>query len=97
MSFMVCESSDSQFVRTQSGPDGLDKTRLVMTFLIKLGSYRNIMHLQIIFFWGEGKTGKGKPELSRLEFSKKSSGNNFALSEVENNNEGPLELVCAIF
>ena len=38
----------------------------------------------------EGKTGKEIPELSRLEFFKKFSANNFALSDAEDNTFGPL-------
>ena len=40
----------------------------------------------------EGKTGKeiGISELSRLEFLEKFSANNFALSDAEDNNSGPL-------
>ena len=38
----------------------------------------------------EGKTGKEIPESSRLEFSKKFSANNFALSDAEDNTSGPL-------
>ena len=37
----------------------------------------------------EGKTGKETPESSRLEFFKKFSANNFALSDAENNTSGP--------
>ena len=38
----------------------------------------------------EGKTGKEIPESSRLEFLEKFSGNNFALSDAEDNTSGPL-------
>ena len=38
----------------------------------------------------EGKTGKGIPESSRLEFLEKFSANNFALSDAEDNTSGPL-------
>ena len=38
----------------------------------------------------EGKTGKEIPESSRLEFLEKFSANNFALSDAEDNNSGPL-------
>ena len=38
----------------------------------------------------EGKTGKKTPESLRLEFNEKFSANNFALSDAEDNNSGPL-------
>ena len=38
----------------------------------------------------EGKTGKGIPELSRLEFLEKLLANNFALSDAEDNTSRPL-------
>ena len=38
----------------------------------------------------EGKTGKEIPESLRLEFKEKFSGNNFALSDAEDNTSGPL-------
>ena len=38
----------------------------------------------------EGKTGKEIPELSRLEFLKKFSANNFVLSHTEDNTSGSL-------
>ena len=38
----------------------------------------------------EGKTGKETPESSRLEFKEKFSGNNFVLSDVEDNTSSPL-------
>ena len=41
----------------------------------------------------EGKTGKEIPESSRLEFSKKFSANNFALSDAKENTSGPLNRV----
>ena len=36
------------------------------------------------------ETGKETPESSRLEFKEKFSGNNFALSDAEDNTSGPL-------
>ena len=38
----------------------------------------------------EEKTGKEIPESSRFEFLEKFLGNNFALSDAENNTSGPL-------
>ena len=38
----------------------------------------------------EGKTGKEIPESSKLEFIEKLSGNNFTLSDAEDNTSGPL-------
>ena len=47
----IYESSCSQCFRTttgiQSGQDVFDKSRLLMTFLINLGNYRNIILFQI--------------------------------------------------
>ena len=39
----------------------------------------------------EGKTSKKIPESSRSEFLEKFSGNNFALSDAEDNTSGPLK------
>ena len=38
----------------------------------------------------EGETGKEIPKSSRLDFLEKFSANNFALSDAEDNNSGPL-------
>ena len=58
-----------------------------MTFFNHLGSYRNIMQFQIVL---EGKTGKEIPESSKLEFLKKFSAINFALSDTKDNTSRPL-------
>ena len=57
-----------------------------MTFLTILG-VTEICSFRLIL---EGKTGKEIPESSRLEFFENFSGNNFALSDAEDNTSGPL-------
>ena len=57
-----------------------------MTFLTILG-VTEIYSFRLVV---EGKTGKEKPQWSRLEFLKKFSTNNFALSDAEDNTSGPL-------
>ena len=52
-----------------------------MTYTEILCSFRLVL---------EGKTGKEIPESSRLEFLEKFLGNNFALSEAEDNTSRPL-------
>ena len=85
------ESSGSQFLRTntgiQSGPDASDESRFVMTFLIILGVMEILCSFRLVL---EGKTGRKIPESSRLEFLEKFLANNFALSDAEDNNSGPL-------
>ena len=85
------ESSDSQFFRTtagiQSGPDALDKSRFVMTFLTILGVMDILCSFRLVL---EEKTGKEIPESSRFEFLEKFLANNFALSDAEDNTSGPL-------
>ena len=58
-----------------------------MTFLIFLGVTEILCSFKLVL---EGKTGKEKPESSRLEFLQKFSTNNFALSNAEDNTSGPL-------
>ena len=76
------ENSGSQFFRTtsgiQPGQDALDKARFFMTFLTILGVTEILYSLRLVL---EGKTGKGIPQSSRLEFLEKFSENNFALSK----------------
>ena len=57
-----------------------------MTFLTILG-VTEICSFRLVL---EGKTGKEIPESSRLEFFEHFSGNNFALSDAEDNTSGPL-------
>ena len=80
------ENSGSQFFRTtsgiQPGQDALDKARFFMTFLTILGVTEILYSLRLVL---EGKTGKGIPQSSRLESLEKFSGNNFALSDAEDN------------
>ena len=85
------ESSGPQFFRTTngipSGPDALDESRFVMTFLTILGVIEILCSFRLIL---EGKTGKEIPESSRLEFLEKSLANNFVLSDPEDNTSRPL-------
>ena len=85
------ESSGSQFFRTttgmQSGPDALDESRFVMTFLTILGVMDVLCSFRLVL---EGKTGKEIPESSRFEFLETFLANNFALSDAEDNTSGPL-------
>ena len=85
------ESSDSQFFRTttgiQSGPDALDESRFVMTFLTISGVLEILCSFRLVL---EGKTGKEIPESSKLEFVEKFLANNFALLDAEDNITGPL-------
>ena len=58
-----------------------------MTFLTILGVTEILFSFKL---FPEGKTGKEIPESSRFEFLEKFSGNNFALSDAEENISGPL-------
>ena len=58
-----------------------------MTFLTILGVTEILFSFKLFL---EGKTGKEIPESSRFEFLEKFSGNNFALSDAEDNISGPL-------
>ena len=85
------ESSGSHFFRTttgiQSGPDGFDESKFVMTFLTILGVMDILCSFRLVL---EGKTGKTEiPESSRFEFLEKVLANNFALSDAEDNTSGP--------
>ena len=71
----------------QSGPDGFDKSRFIMTFLTILGVTEMLCSFKLFL---EGKSGKEIPESSRLEFLEKFSANNFSLSDEEGNTSGPL-------
>ena len=53
-----------------------------MTFLTILGVTELLCNFRLVL---EGKTGTEIPESSRLEFLEKFSGNNFALSDTEDN------------
>ena len=85
------ESSGSQFFRTttgiKSGPDAFDESRFVMTFLTILGVMEILCRFRLVL---EGKTGKEIPESSRFEFLEKFLGNNFALSDADDNTTGLL-------
>ena len=58
-----------------------------MTFLTILGVTEILCSFRLV---PKGKTGKEIPESSRLEFLEKFSGNNFILSDREDNTTGPL-------
>ena len=83
------ESSGSQFFRTtteiQLGPDALDKSRSILTFITILGVKEVLCSFKLVL---EGKTGKDIPESSRIQFLEKFSANNFALSDAEDNTSG---------
>ena len=85
------ERSGSQFFRTttgiQSGPDTLDESKFVMTFLTILGVLDILCSFRLLL---EGKTGKEIAESSRLELLQKFLANNFALSDAEDSTSGPL-------
>ena len=59
-----------------------------MTFLTILGVTEILCNFRLVL---KGKLGKEIPELARLEFLEKFLANNFALSDVENDNSGPLK------
>ena len=67
---------------THSGPDAIDKSRFVLTFLTILGVTEILYSLRLFL---ERKTGKEIPESSRLEFLEILT-KTFALSDAE----GPL-------
>ena len=58
-----------------------------MTILTILGVTQILCSFRLVL---EGKTGKEKPESSRLEFLEKFSVNNFALSDAEDNTSRPI-------
>ena len=58
-----------------------------MTFVTILRVMKILCSFRLV---PEGKAGKKIPASSRLEFSEKFSANNFALSDAEDNNSGPL-------
>ena len=58
-----------------------------MTFLAILEVTKILCSFRLL---QEGKTGKEIPKSSRLEFLEKFSGNNFALSDAEDNTSSPL-------
>ena len=80
------ENSDSQFFRTttgiQSGPDAFDESRFVTIFLTILGVIETLCSFRLVL---EGKTGKETPKSSKLELLEKFLGNNFNLSDAEDN------------
>ena len=87
------KSSCSGFFRTttgiQSGPDALDESRFVMTFLTIMGVLVILCSFRLAL---EGKIGKETPESSRLDSLEKFLVNIFALSDAEGNTSGPLKI-----
>ena len=71
----------------QSGPDAFDKSWVIINFLTILGVIVILRSFRLVL---EGKTGKEIPEPSGLQFLKKFSANNFALSDAEDNTCGPM-------
>ena len=69
------------------GPDAFDKLSFIMTFLTILGVTEIFYSFRFVL---EGKTGREKPESSRLKFLWKFSSNNFTLSDAEYNTCEPL-------
>ena len=65
----------------------LTKSRFIMTLLTILGVTKILCSFRLVLEW---KTGKEIPESPRLEFLKKFSANNFALSYAEESTSGPL-------
>ena len=80
------ESSGSQFFKTttgiQSRPHAFDESSFNMTFSTIFGLIEILCNFRLVL---EGKPGKEIPESARLEFLEKFLGNNFALSEGEDN------------
>ena len=74
-------------VKVQSGPDAIDKSRFVMTFLTILGVTEILCSFRLVL---EEKAGKEIPKSSRLEFLEKFPANNFVLSDTEDNTSGSL-------
>ena len=64
-----------------------EKSSFVMIFLTLLGATEIVCSFRLVL---ERKTGKEMPEWSRLEFLEEFSGNNFALSDAEDNSSGSL-------
>ena len=85
------ESPGSQFFRTttgiQSEEDTLDESRFVITFLTISGVMEILCSFRLVV---DRKTGKEIPGSSRLEFLEKFLANIFALSDAEDNTNGPL-------
>ena len=62
-------------------------SRFIMTFLTILGITEILYSFELVL---EGKTSKTIPKSSTLDFLEKFSGNNFALSDAEDNTYGSL-------
>ena len=84
---LICKKVPAQFFRTtiriESRPGPFDKSRFIVAFLTILGVTEILCSFKLAL---EGKTVKEIPESSRLELLEKFSANNFALSDLEDNN-----------
>ena len=84
------ESSSSQFLRATTGiklgPDTFDKSRFIMALLTIFGVTKKLYSYRLIL---ERKIGKEVPQSLRLEFLEKFLGNNFTLSNAEDNTSRP--------
>ena len=83
----MCEYSELQFFRTttgiQSGPDALDESRFVMTFLTILG----VTEIRNFRLAPEGEIGK---EIIKIRILRKVFSKQFALTHAEDNTSGLL-------
>ena len=75
------------FIKAYFNHCTFDKSRFITTFLTILRITEILCSFKLVL---EGKTGKETPKSGRLEFKEKLSGNNFALSDAEDNTSGPL-------
>ena len=83
------ESSGSQFLRTttgiQSGPDAIDESRFVMTFLTILGVMEILCSFRLVL---NRKQVRRYHSHIKIRFLEKFLANNFALSDAEGNTSG---------
>ena len=83
----ILKSSASMYESSSSHSTwALEESKSVMNFLTNFG-IREISTFRLVL---QGKAGKEIPGPSRLEFQKKFTANNFALSSAEDNTSGPL-------
>ena len=71
----------------KSGADAFDELSFIMIFLTILGVMEILCISRLVL---QGEIGKQIPESSRLDFLEKFFGNNFALSNAEDNTTWPL-------
>ena len=83
------ESSGSQFLRTttgiQSGPDAIDESGFVMTFLTILGVMEILCSFRLVL---NRKQVRRYHSHIKIRFLEKFLANNFALSDAEGNTSG---------